>query len=50
MQRTTTYDDDAVQSIMALGASLGHLSGKGLKDATIAAMGWAEVFQCLWPQ
>lgn len=43
MQRVTTYDDAATLGLMGMGAALGRLSGKGLKDATIAAMGWAEI-------
>lgn len=43
LQGITTYGDEATLGLMGMGAALGRLSGKGLKDATIAAMGWAEI-------
>jgi len=39
IQRQTTIGDEAVLQMMALGASLGKLSGGALRDATRAAIG-----------
>ncbi|HUW34382.1 MAG TPA: hypothetical protein VM223_22470 [Planctomycetota bacterium] len=44
MQRVTVHGDEAVLEIMGLGASLGKLSGKELKDATQAAIGLSDAF------
>lgn len=43
IQSVTTYGDEAVQDLMSLGITLGKLSGTGLKKATKAAIGLAEV-------
>jgi len=42
VQRMTTIGDEATLEIAALGASMGGLSGKGLKQATIAAIGFSK--------
>ncbi|HUX15929.1 MAG TPA: hypothetical protein VMW52_05615, partial [Phycisphaerae bacterium] len=39
IQRITTMGDEAVLELAALAAGLGRLSGKALKDATVAAIG-----------
>jgi len=44
LQKITTYGDETLQVVMALGASMGKLSGQDLKDATIAAIGLAKAF------
>jgi len=44
MQKVTTYADEVVLDVMALGASMGKLSGSDLQNATKAAMGLAEAF------
>lgn len=43
IQRVTTIGDEAILELMSLGAGLGKLSGKGLKDATLAAMGLSRL-------
>ncbi len=42
LQLTTRFGDEAIRSNMALLASLGRLSGEGLKEATKASMDLAE--------
>lgn len=44
MQKITTYGDEAVLELMALGASMGNLSGGELERATKAAIGLAEAY------
>src|SRR4051812_7919242 len=39
IQRVTTLGDEAVLQIAAIGVNLGRLSGRDLKNATIAAIG-----------
>lgn len=43
LQRLSGISDEAIIKSMALGASLGRLSGQGLTDATKAAIGWATI-------
>lgn len=45
LMRVTTLDDEAIRSVMALGASMGKLSGQDLQDATKAAIGLSEKLQ-----
>ncbi len=45
VMRVTTLDDEAIRSVMALGASMGKLSGQDLQDATRAAIGLSEKLQ-----
>jgi len=44
MQKITTAGDEATLGVMALGASMGNLSGDELKDATKASMGLAKAY------
>ena len=44
LQKITTAGDESTLGIMALGASMGNLSGDELKDATKAAMGLAKAY------
>lgn len=44
MQRTTGIMDDEVLEAMKLGATIGHLSGESLKNATEAAIGLSKGF------
>jgi len=45
IQRTTTIGDEAVLQLMAMGASMGKLSGEALQDATKAAIGLSRAFK-----
>ena len=45
IQKVTVYGDEAVLELMAMGASMGNLSGKPLKDATKAAIGLATAYK-----
>ena len=42
IQKQTTIGDEAALELASLGASLGRLSGEGLKAATVAAIGLSE--------
>ncbi|MBN1435679.1 MAG: hypothetical protein JW936_01265 [Sedimentisphaerales bacterium] len=42
IQAVTTEGDEATLSLMALGASLGHMSGDTLQAATVAALGFSR--------
>lgn len=42
IQKITTIGDEATLEIAALGASMGGLSGAGLKQATVAAIGFSK--------
>ncbi len=44
MQKITVYGDEVILELMALGASMGKLSGSDLQDATKAAIGLSEAF------
>ncbi len=44
IQEVTTVGDEAVLELMALGSSMGKLSGEALKDATKAAIGLSKAF------
>ena len=44
IQRITTYGDEAVLELMAMGASMGRLSGRELEDATKAAIGLSQAY------
>jgi len=45
IQKTTTYGDEAVIELMAMGAAMGKLSGDELKKATKAAIGLAAAYK-----
>jgi len=45
IQKVTTVGDEAVLELASLGASLGKLSGEGLKKATTAAIGLSKRMQ-----
>jgi len=45
IQRTTTYGDEAVLELMAMGVAMGKLSGEPLKKATKAAIGLATAYK-----
>jgi hypothetical protein len=44
IQKVTIHGDEAVMQVMALGASMGKLSGEDLKNATTAAIGLSKAF------
>lgn len=44
IQKTTTYGDELVLEIMALGSAMGKLGGQDLKDATKAAIGLSKAY------
>jgi len=44
IQSLTTYSNDAVLEIMAMGAAMGGLAGKDLEDATKAAIGLSQAY------
>lgn len=44
IQKITTYGDEALLPIMALGSSMGKLSGEELKKATKAAIGLSKAY------
>jgi len=43
IQSQTTYNDEAVRSLMTLGVTMGRVTGEQLKEMTKAAIGWAEI-------
>ena len=45
IQKQTIIDDEVVLGIMALGASMGKLSGQQLQDATVAAIGLSRAYK-----
>ncbi len=45
IQQITTQGDEATLELMAMGASMGKLSGQELKDATTAAIGLAKAYK-----
>lgn len=44
IQKMTTYGDELILEVMALGSAMGKLSGQDLKDATKAAIGLSKAY------